>query len=227
MTRIGNLLENLEISLDDSINRNVENTAKTAFLSQLDKFGYEGVKITSVEYDPMFDSILFDFKDDDGDEMSLLLGFDEDKAAYAIALDDDDDPDLLRDEDEVDVIDLEAALPEHIYVMNDLVEFEWLTGPILVSLLKAGSIGEDDYIPPTSVDERKVAVIRGGKKVKLTVKRRVKKKRLSSKQKQALKKARRKANTGSAKRNRKKSMKLRKRTNLKSSNLKSRQKLGA
>ncbi len=227
MSRINKILEEL-ILAPNEVHSTLEKAAKTNLLAQLDKFGYEGVSITNVEYDPIWSSLVISFKDTDNDEMDLLIGFDEEGQAYAAPLG-DDVLNVEDDEAEEDIIDIEAVLPDDINDISRLAEFDWLTSAILVSLLQPSNIGTDSYSPPEEVDieERKVSVIRSGKKVKMTVKRSVKRKRLSPKQKSALRKARRKAQTGSAKRNRKKSIKIRKRKGLKSSNLKNRQKLGA
>jgi hypothetical protein len=63
---------------------------------------------------------------------------------------------------------------------------------------------EDGVI--ASIGDKTVTVVRGGKKVKKTI--RAVKKKMSAKQKAALKKAQKKAHTGSAKRKRAKSMKI-------------------
>lgn len=195
---------------------------KLAFEQRLDKLGFEGITVEDVEADIEGD-IIVTFADDDGDELDVLFTVDEDDGAIAILLDDEDE-----DGEDITIIDLDPSLPvirkTILGEFIDLTNLDFLNRSLVTALFKAGDLDDEDNDIRVDVvqvegieEQRKISVIRGGKRVKLGIVRKRKKVRLSAKQKSGIRKGvrKRKARKAAIQRKRKKSLKIRKRLKLK------------
>ena len=225
--------------LDKSKVPNAEAIIK-ALQDRLDELDFEGIIVDSVEVD-IDGTIYVTFVDEDGDVMDVIFLYDDEEGAVALIDDEDGDDEMLA----IDLDALQQALVKTVFGHYiNLTELDWMNKSLLHTLFQAGDLdrleGEEqpnevtkgkayadpygyidtneDYENDTfEISERKVFVVRGGKRVKLAVVRKVKRKILSGKRKAAIRSAARKRKTKKhlIARKRKKSLKIRKRMGIK------------
>lgn len=211
-----------------------------AFEEKLNSLGIEGLAIEEVELD--YDGyISVIFSDEDGDVLEVIFTYDEDFGAVALMSDLDSD----NDDEEVIMVELDTLDPSLIQTgygkFINLADLSWMNQSTLMTILSAGDLLDDGIeveaesdkvVDPYGyvlkeeneeviLDERKVMVVRGGKRVKLPVTRKIRRKVLSGKQRASFRKAarKRKAKMSRIVRKRKKSLKIRKRSGLKTPKL--------
>ena len=181
---------------------------ESAFEQKLDELDIENVIITDATLD-IEGNVVIDFADDEGDEVSVLFGVDEEGSPYAM---------VVSEDDEQVIIDLSPLSPPIVDTgmgtFIDLVNLGWINISTIKTLFQAGGVGTDESFEGKDVIDEVVykKVVRQGKVVRIPVVKR--KKRLTAKQKRALAMARRKAHTAQAKRKRMLSLKIRKQKGL-------------
>jgi hypothetical protein len=188
---------------------------KEAFTKRLNALKFEGIIVDDVSTDLGGDTVItFAETGKDAGEIEALFTYDEEEGAIAVMLEDGDpDPD---GDGEVSIVDFDSLNPVVIDLGSgqkaiDLVNIDWMNESAFSALFLAGEDFADE------IEEAKVTVIRGGKKVRLALVRKKRKKRLTPKQKQGIRKGvmKRRAKKGQISRKRKKSLKIRKRMNVK------------
>ena len=224
---------------------------KTELRKRLDFFGISGVFVDEVEIEVEGD-IRVDLSDDDKDQMSVVFLVDpESQDMSAIIVDPDEDS--ATEDDSAIVVDLSPLNPSMIQTpvgnLVDLIDLSWMNKSTLMTILKAGEIGDDERPQKNrkqdafgnftqvecngedicilgkddgSLDEGGFTlVVRGGKKVKLPIVLKKKRKVLTGAQRAGLKRAaiKRKQKKSQINRKRAKSLKLRKRSNIKKKKL--------
>lgn len=194
-----------------------EEDIAAALNQRISDLDFDGVEVTEVSVEESGETVVT-FMDLELNEMDVLFSYDKEDGAEAIILEDDDDEFDDDSEVEVDSIDFDALDPKLIDLGDgakavDLVNNKWMNRGFIENLFTAGDILDD----LSDMDERKAVVVRGGKKVKVSLARRRRKKRLTAKQKAGIRKAvrSRKKKKSQTARKRKKSLKLRKRLKLK------------
>lgn len=211
-----------------------------AFEEKISSFGIEGLSIEDIEVDyDGFISVIF--SDDEGDELEVIFMYDEEYGSVAMMSDSDSD----RDEDEVIMVELDSLDPTLVQTpygkFINLSELSWMNKSTLITILSAGDLLDDEEMEEedsemlpdpygyilkeenevVEIEERKVMVVRGGKRVRLPVTRKKRRKILTGKQRASFRKAarKRKAKMSRIVRKRKKSLKIRRRTGLKTPKL--------
>jgi hypothetical protein len=216
---------------------------KAAFEDKLMSMDIDNITVEDVVVDYEGD-ITVAFSDDEGGLVEILFTYDPEEGAIAILLDD-------IDSEEFTIIDLDSLAPPLKQTLfgpyMDLTNLEWLNSSVLNTLFRAPElVGDEDEFEETasgqvnadkhgyigwesfevyedeSVDEgRKIAVVRGGKRVRLAVVKKVRRKILTGKMKSSIRKAVRKRKAKMAKilRKRKRSLKVRKRQGVKTPKL--------
>lgn len=198
---------------------------KSALQNRISNLGFENAYIDDVTSDEDGD-VVVSFTNEDGEFMEVLFTYDLVDGAEAIILTDDiadsEDDDFEDDgELELDMIDLDPLEPALIKngdtIGIDLINNSWINSSVLQAILNFGDFMGDDETDDAFDEARKAFVIRGGKKVRVSLARRKKRKRLSSKQRLAVRKAvrTRRLKRSQIKRKRAKSLRVRKRLGLK------------
>lgn len=217
---------------------------RQSFEKKLDDLGYEGVFIEDVEFD-IDGYISIVFSDSEDDFMEVLFIYDKEYGPIAVVPSDDESDSEDLEDFIIELGTLNPTIkktPLGDYI--DLSNLDWLTSSLINTMFSLGDIDSLEEVPDDAelqthkpnlrgygfygesleleafdleIDERMIAVIRGGKKVRLPVVRKIRRKILTGKQKSAIRKAVRKRKVKQAKinRKRKKSLRVRKRMSIK------------
>lgn len=216
-----------------------------AFNSRFAELGFIGVSVIEADFNEEGDTFVT-FKDDENNLLDIVFTFDEDGGVVALAPGEEDS-------EWVTVIELDALAPpveqSAFGQYANLTNLKWLNTSALEAILMAGDLeynnldGDDldgkvsgvyyqmgnmtVYESFEKIDERKVSVIRGGKKVRLAIVRRKRKKLLTGRQKSSIRSAvrKRKMHKNVIKRKRLKSLRIRKRMGIKTPKLSKNQKV--
>ena len=218
---------------------NKPESIKKSIQSRLDFLGFD-VFVDSVEVFAEEGSIDVEFSDTEGDSMFVSFYVDEQGTPIALILDDED-----SDEDDPDSayeVDLSASLPSLVTTEHgkfiSFSEPNWLSDEVLRSIFLVTELDNDTeevsyyedrqgYLTQESIDERKISVIRGGKRVRLDVVKKKRRKRLTGKARASIRRAvrKRKAKRSRTARKLKRSLKIRKRQGLKTPKMSKRMKV--
>lgn len=196
--------------------------ALRAINDRLEKLGFIEVQVEDLSFD-LDGGIVVTFSSDE-EAMQVVFIY-ESGDSSVIIIDDEEDEYSDDDESEIYVLDINSYNPPIIKALLgsyiDLRLTKWMTVSFFNSIFQAADL-ETEYVEDDGEEDlgeaRKTYVVRGGKKVRVTLVRRLRKKRLTPKQKSGYRKAVRSRKTKMAKinRTRKKSLRVRKRLSLKS-----------
>jgi hypothetical protein len=219
---------------------------KRAFNGKFAELGFIGVSVSEVDADEEGNTFVT-FQDDEDNFLDIVFMYDdEEEGVIAIAAGDEEDEWATV----IELNSVEPALDQTAYgTYVNLTNLSWLNSSGLEAILMGGDLdynsldGQDDngrvkgttfqqgnvtyYENLNKIEERKVAVIRGGKKVRLAVVRKKRKKLLTGRQKSSIRAAvrKRKMKKNTIKRKRAKSLRIRRRMGIKTPKLNRNQKI--
>jgi hypothetical protein len=145
--RLKECLEFVESVREDKEKIQDADLVKSALATRIDKLGFEGVTIESVEISADGDVIVA-FKDEENNEMEVLFGVDYSGSAYAMVLDN------YGDNEDIVIVDLDPVAPtvfenEFGTLSLDLVNLGWLNTTTVDTILRSGDIiANINGIPP-------------------------------------------------------------------------------
>lgn len=240
MSKARSILERYEPISQDAV--------YNALVKRFDEIGLEGITVESVLVD-YEGEIIVNFQDDEDGEVDIMFFYDQDEGAMAIILDDEDADEWVTIElDPVNPPLKNTPFGTYIDMTNLYwLNYSTIKGILEAGELSAdddpqentkqskyaqikdkyGFIKIEDTAFTEStdtdleIDERKVSVVRGGKRVRLPVVRRKRRRIMTGKQRAAARRGarKRKARKSAIGRKRKKSLRVRRRMNIKSPNL--------